>query len=94
MVEHDDLQPIPRSRYLLAQKCEDFSHSDYIVITPSHRVRAGISSGPPRKIDLTGLIVDQETRHGMMRKVKEEDLEGERQSDVIGQPVGAAADFP
>jgi len=61
MVKHDDLQPIARSRDLLAQKCEDLPHRNYIFIAPSYRIGPTISGGPPRKIDLTGLIVNQKT---------------------------------
>lgn len=83
MVEHDDLQPIPRSRDLFAQKREDLPHRDDIFIAPRYRIGSAIPCSPPRKIDLTRLVVNQETRDGMMRKVEEEYLKGERQCNMV-----------
>ena len=52
VVEHDDLQPIPRDRHLFAQKRKDLPHRDHIFIPPRHRVAIAIPGSSPRKIDL------------------------------------------
>ncbi len=94
VVKHNDLQPTPRSRHLLTQQGEDLPPRDHIFISPSHGIGTAIPGGSRGKVDLTGLIVNQETRNRMMRKVQKVDLKGERQCNMVGQPVGAATDFP
>ena len=83
VIQHDDLQPIPRNRDLFAQKREDFPHRDHIFIAPIYRIVSAIAGSPPWEIDLAGLVVNQEARDGMMRKVEEEDLKGKRQCDMV-----------
>src|SRR4051794_21565754 len=96
MVQDYDLKTPLRGKNLLTKQPEDLTHSGNIFVSPfrslSFFVRAfGTSLW---KIHLARLVKYEKSRNCMINIAQKEFLQRNHESNVIGEPIRAAADLP
>lgn len=94
MIEHNCLELALCSDDLVAKGAEHRSNGCDVLVTASSGDVCVVPLESRRKIDLTGLIVNQETWNGMIWRRKEKSLKRKGDGNVIGKPICAAPDLP
>lgn len=77
MVEDDNLKVSVGGCHLLPKQREHFPHGFDVLVAPRHWIGLSIAGCPAWKIDLTRLIVDQQSGNGVMGQRQERRARGQ-----------------
>src|SRR5262249_39253690 len=89
-----DLEPPICCSRLTSKEGKDLTNRNNVLVSQREPFIFDLICRPLWKIYLAWLIVNQQTRHGMVRFSKETFLQRERSSNVVSEPIRTAAYLP